>query len=237
VVCALLDPRLFTRSQIWARPSVQPLFGVPIAVAHKALLYNAALFELRLIHRAADAAGVARALDEHMLDECEVIEIGAAPNAPLFSPLAALQESAQERAAARKRPAADGDGAAAAPAAPVARLRLAPELADVAAAEREVDRFIVTAARTEPAVITVNPLAWWAAPAQRNAFPLLSRAAARFFSAASSAAEVERLFSCAGNVITDLRNRLTPERAGNVVCYAFNYRLRALAASAAAASV
>ena len=61
---------------------------------------------------------------------------------------------------ARKRPAADGDGAAAAPAAPAARLRLAPELADVAAAEREVDRFIVTAARTDPAAITANPLAW-----------------------------------------------------------------------------
>jgi len=51
-------------------------------------------------------------------------------------------------------------------------------------------------------------LQWWRV--NENRYPLLSKVALKFLSIPASSAPAERVFSLAGNVITEKRNRLGP---------------------------
>ena len=55
------------------------------------------------------------------------------------------------------------------------------------------------------------PLAWW--KINSSTYPRLSQVAKRFLSAPSTSVPSERLFSSAGDLYSDTRNRLAPERA------------------------
>lgn len=53
-----------------------------------------------------------------------------------------------------------------------------------------------------------DPLQWW--NERKDTFPLLSKQARKFLSIPATSVPSERLFSDAGNIITDKRNRLNP---------------------------
>lgn len=60
-----------------------------------------------------------------------------------------------------------------------------------------------------------QPLDWWRINANR--FPDLAALARRHLSAPPTSVASERLFSHSGNVLTDLRNRLTPANAERLI--------------------
>lgn len=55
-----------------------------------------------------------------------------------------------------------------------------------------------------------DPLLWWKRRIEYKKFPLLRQLAQLYFSVQSSSVPTERLFSYAGNIVTDLRNNLSP---------------------------
>ena len=57
--------------------------------------------------------------------------------------------------------------------------------------------------------MTGDPLAFWKASVAT--YPILARLAKRFLAIPATSVKCERLFSTAGNIVTDLRNRLEPE--------------------------
>lgn len=61
-----------------------------------------------------------------------------------------------------------------------------------------------------------DPLDWWHRNATR--FPHLSRMALDYLGIMATSTPSERLFSHAGDVITDRRNRLKPETARHQIC-------------------
>lgn len=65
--------------------------------------------------------------------------------------------------------------------------------------------------REDGAGLDSNPAKWWQQHASR--YPLLSSVARRFLSAPPTSVASERLFSSAGDVLTDSRSRLLPEKA------------------------
>ena len=59
------------------------------------------------------------------------------------------------------------------------------------------------------------PRAWWRENESR--FPALAGVACRYLGAPCTSVESERLFSSAGHVFTDQRNRLAAERAEMII--------------------
>jgi hypothetical protein len=59
------------------------------------------------------------------------------------------------------------------------------------------------------------PLEWWEPRA--SSYPIIAKFARKYLAIPASSASVERLFSVAGNIITEDRNRLKPENASSVI--------------------
>ena len=66
-----------------------------------------------------------------------------------------------------------------------------------------------------------NPFTWWSQHKAR--FPLLSQLARRYLSATAISVTSERLFSLAGNVYEEHRNRILPEHAQTLLFIKGNY--------------
>ena len=64
-----------------------------------------------------------------------------------------------------------------------------------------------------PRKVYPDPVVWWKESKDANKFQLLGAVARKYLAAPASSVSSERLFSSAGNIITDQRNRLDPERA------------------------
>lgn len=67
----------------------------------------------------------------------------------------------------------------------------------------------------EPAELDSDPLQWWYT--RKSQYPLMSRVVKKYFSFVATSVPSERLFSSAGNVITDKRSCLTPEYANHLI--------------------
>lgn len=63
----------------------------------------------------------------------------------------------------------------------------------------------------------INPYEWWALNTNKIRFPILSKLAKRFLITPASSVYSERLFSEAGLIYEEKRNRLAPERAEKIV--------------------
>ena len=60
-----------------------------------------------------------------------------------------------------------------------------------------------------------NPLKWW--KERRKLFPILSDLSSKLFSLPATNVPSERIFSCAGNIITEKRNRLLSSNVDKLV--------------------
>lgn len=60
-----------------------------------------------------------------------------------------------------------------------------------------------------------DPLAWWKANSSR--YPKLNKLAREYLGPPPSSVASERLFSTAGDIVTDARSRLLPERAEQLI--------------------
>jgi hypothetical protein len=65
-----------------------------------------------------------------------------------------------------------------------------------------------------------NPLAWWGR--NRTRFPILANMARSFLACPATSVQSERVFSLAGNVISDTRCRLLPENAERLLFLKYN---------------
>lgn len=68
-----------------------------------------------------------------------------------------------------------------------------------------------------------NPLKWWSQNSWR--FPLMAELAKVYLAPPPSSVASERLFSTAGDIITDNRSRLLPERAEQLIFLKVNMPL------------
>ena len=71
-----------------------------------------------------------------------------------------------------------------------------------------------------------NPYKWWNDNKPR--YPLLASMAKRYFSAPPTSVPSERLFSGAGNLYDEHRNKLTAEHAEMLLCIKYNISLISL---------
>jgi len=71
---------------------------------------------------------------------------------------------------------------------------------------------------------TSSARVWWRENESRFPFPVLGRLARRYLAAPCTSVASERLFSAAGQVYTDQRSRLAPERAEMIVYVKHNLR-------------
>jgi len=60
-----------------------------------------------------------------------------------------------------------------------------------------------------------NPLEWW--KIKQKKYPILSQLERKFLAIPASSVPCERLFSSAGNIITQKRNRLEPNIAAGLI--------------------
>ncbi|ESO04057.1 hypothetical protein HELRODRAFT_79655 [Helobdella robusta] len=85
--------------------------------------------------------------------------------------------------------------------------------------ESEVDKYLL-----EPLLPrTENPLLWWKMNHKR--FPSLAAVARVYLSAPPTSVPSERLFSVAGEVISDHRSSLLPENASKLIFFKYNKNL------------
>ena len=75
-----------------------------------------------------------------------------------------------------------------------------------------------------PLSLKADPLDWWRANAFR--YPILSKLAAQIFCVPATSCPSERVFSTAGNVITEDRASLSPEHANMIVFLYENHARR-----------
>ena len=68
-----------------------------------------------------------------------------------------------------------------------------------------------------------NPIEWWRQNCTR--FPLLSVLAAQYMAAPRTSVASERLFSTAGDVLSDSRSRLLPDKAEQLIFLKINLPL------------
>jgi hypothetical protein len=80
---------------------------------------------------------------------------------------------------------------------------------------RKVSRKDYYVVQTKEEVVIFDPLKWY--QQNENRFPLLSKLARRFLCIPATSASSERVFSCAGNVVTSKRNRLNVENVEALV--------------------
>ena len=78
-------------------------------------------------------------------------------------------------------------------------------------ARREVRRYNLE----EVPDLDTNPLKWWSE--RSHLFPFLSQLVRKYFAVVATSVPSERLFSSAGNLITDKRNRLLPENVDKLL--------------------
>ena len=67
----------------------------------------------------------------------------------------------------------------------------------------------------------MNVLGWW--KDHENQFPNLTKLAKKYLSIQATSAPSERIFSKAGNIISEKRTRLGPEIAGKILYVSQNY--------------
>ena len=60
-----------------------------------------------------------------------------------------------------------------------------------------------------------NPLKWW--NNRKHTYPLITKLVKKMFSIVATSVPSERLFSCAGNVISERRSCLLPENADKLI--------------------
>ena len=60
-----------------------------------------------------------------------------------------------------------------------------------------------------------NPLKWWSD--RKHTYPLITKLVQKMFSIVATSVPSERLFSCSGNVISELRSCLLPENADKLI--------------------
>jgi len=85
----------------------------------------------------------------------------------------------------------------------------------------ELERFF----SSKPVVDIKNPLEWWLESTQQRAYPDLAKMAVDLLSIPAMAADPERLFSSAGYMINDRRNRLNIDTIQALECLKSWYRL------------
>lgn len=77
--------------------------------------------------------------------------------------------------------------------------------------ENEVDEYL----KLKQAKNTINPLFWW--QSNETKFPILSKLAKELFGISATSVPSERLFSDVGNVITNKRSSLKPEKVEKLI--------------------
>jgi len=83
--------------------------------------------------------------------------------------------------------------------------------------DKELDSFLYCSPELEPSFF---PLSWWKANA--SLFPRLARLAQKYLSIPATSAPAERIFSLAGQVVSDRRARLDPEIVDQLIFLRFN---------------
>ena len=79
--------------------------------------------------------------------------------------------------------------------------------------KNELDKYLELSA--VPIFENYNPLEWW--KVNQNLYPTLAHQARKYLAIPFTSVPCERLFSVAGNAITDKRNRLTPLTVYNLL--------------------
>lgn len=70
--------------------------------------------------------------------------------------------------------------------------------------------------------LNTDPLQWW--KMFLTEFPTLAKLAMKYLCIPGTSVPSERIFSCAGNVITDHRSSLSPEHAEELIFLSMNAR-------------
>ena len=60
-----------------------------------------------------------------------------------------------------------------------------------------------------------HPLEWWRN--ESSQYPLVAQLARRYLSVCATSVPAERVFSCGGNIVSDKRSCLKPDKVDNVV--------------------
>lgn len=95
----------------------------------------------------------------------------------------------------------------------------APIQSSEARARLEMERYCAE----PPCPMDGDSLEWW--QARRPAYPLLSSLAARYLGIPATSVPSERVFSCAGNLVTKKRAALRPDNVEMLLFLHYNYKL------------
>jgi len=69
----------------------------------------------------------------------------------------------------------------------------------------------------------MDPVQWW--KDNKTIFPIMAEVARKYLTPPPSSVDSERLFSTAGDIISDCRNRLLPEKAEQLIFLKINMKL------------
>ena len=84
--------------------------------------------------------------------------------------------------------------------------------------KQEIDQYL-----THPQLnIEDDPLPWWQSECVR--YPILAKLARKYLCLCATSVPAERVFSCGGNIVSDKRTCLKPERVDNLVFLAQNLK-------------
>ena len=87
----------------------------------------------------------------------------------------------------------------------------------------EIQKYLALSSRDfgDAVQIASNPFTFWNTHADR--FPILARVAKRFVSLPASSAEVERVASTGGRIMTPLRSAMKPKNTSMLIFLAHNH--------------